>query len=195
MFQERLKLLREESGMMQKEVAEQIGVSERVYSFYETGRFPKNEEIIKKITECFDCTADYLLGISEFRNYEEIKKIHENTELFKQIEDPEALENMKCIFNAVTDIGQSIEGTGCTVTNCLSTVVDSIHEINSSYNSSVEGTESLISEGLQNLKFFEFKAFSTEIIDTVNESIKSMANELANKIKVNLEQDNDKEVL
>ena len=38
-------------------------------------------------------------------------------------------------------------------------------------------------------KFFEFKTFSVEKIETASESIKAMANELANKIKVNLNDD------
>ncbi|MCC8023276.1 MAG: helix-turn-helix domain-containing protein [Clostridiales bacterium] len=186
MFHERLQMLREEYGMMQKEVAERIGVSERVYSFYETGRFPKNEEILKKLAACFGCTTDYLLGVSEFRNYDELKKIGESLELLNQIEDPIVLENMKSILSALGDIGRSAQDKNYAVTSCLHTVTDSIHDIFSSYRASVQAAADTGPGELQNLKFFEFKTLSAEKIDLVTDSIKSMANEFADKIKVDL---------
>ena len=192
MFKERLKILREEAGMMQKEVADQIGVSERVYSFYETGRFPKNEEILRRLTTCFDCTADYLLGISDFRRSTELQEISKSADVFKQIENPNILENAKDIFRVLADIGKNVNQQGYAVAHCLDNVVDSIHEIFSSYNSSVKETANLFSKDLQDLKHFEFKSYSFEKIDLINGSIKALANELANKIKVGLDQNDNK---
>ena len=182
MFQDRIKMLREESGMLQKEVADKVGVTERVYSFYETGRFPKNEGIIKNLARCFDCTTDYLLGVSEFKNYKEVKKIFENTKIFDQIEDPQALESVKRAFNAFADIAKSAGQQTTAFTHCLDGVAAAIHGIFSSYNLSVTKTDDYV-------KLLEFKAASTEKIDSMQESVKAVANELANKIKVNLKND------
>lgn len=59
---ERLKQLREKNGLSQKEMAQMVGVSDRVYSYYEQDRFPKDEEIIKKLAKTLNTTVSYLLG-------------------------------------------------------------------------------------------------------------------------------------
>ena len=64
----RLKELREERGASQKDVSQFVGISERVYSYYEDGRFPKNEEILIKIALYYDVTIDYLLGHSNSKS-------------------------------------------------------------------------------------------------------------------------------
>ncbi len=61
-FGKRLKELREVSKMTQKEVAGKIGVSERVYSYYEDERFPKDERILSALADCFGVSVDYLVG-------------------------------------------------------------------------------------------------------------------------------------
>ena len=182
MFNKRLKILREESGMTQKEVAEKIAISSRVYAYYETERFPKDAETIKKIAILFNCTTDYLLGASEFRNHGEIKNINEIADVFKQIENPQILENAKDIFSALADMGKNAKQQSSAFAHCLDDVVDSIREISSAYNSSVEKVRDYV-------KFLEFKNFSMEKIDSIQESVKVMANELAKKIKINFDDD------
>lgn len=61
-FSKRIRDLRENKGVLQKEVAKHIGVSERVYGFYEAGRFPKDEQILISIANYFDVSVDYLIG-------------------------------------------------------------------------------------------------------------------------------------
>ena len=185
MFNQRLKTLREETGMTQKELADKIGISSRVYSYYENDRFPKDTETIKKIAEFFGCTSDYLLGISEFRNDEEAQKIRESAELLKQIEDPQVLENLKDLINTLAEIGSACDRTLYPVTKTLNTMVNSMNEMVASYRSSLDAIGKLNSQEMKNLKFFEFKALSTEKIDSASESIKTMANDLANRIKIN----------
>lgn len=58
---EKLKLLREKNKMTQKEIAQKINVSERVYSYYEQDRFPKDEEILKKLAEALNTTVSNLI--------------------------------------------------------------------------------------------------------------------------------------
>lgn len=65
-FGDRLKQLRLHKKLKQSEVANAIGVSERVYAYFESGRLPK-EETIRKIVKFFDVTIDMLFG--DYRNY------------------------------------------------------------------------------------------------------------------------------
>lgn len=69
LFGDRLKALREEKELAngikitQKDVGDFIGVSDRVYGYYESNeRFPKDELILGRIADYFNVTTDYLLG-------------------------------------------------------------------------------------------------------------------------------------
>lgn len=62
-FCERLKLIRAENGMTQKDVYGKLGVSPNCYASYEQGRTEPNIDTIVKLCEIFDVSADYLLGI------------------------------------------------------------------------------------------------------------------------------------
>lgn len=77
MFGDKLKILREEKEITQKELGNIIGVSDRVIGYYESNdRFPKEESVLRKISEYFDVSTDYLLGKTDKRNYDyEIKTI------------------------------------------------------------------------------------------------------------------------
>jgi len=64
---ERIKNLREEKRLTQKEIAEKIGVSERVYSYYEKDRFPKDEIILKNIATALGTTVAALIGEDAYK--------------------------------------------------------------------------------------------------------------------------------
>ncbi|WP_241243639.1 helix-turn-helix domain-containing protein [Caldicellulosiruptor changbaiensis] len=70
MFGKRLKELREEKGLTQAELAKELGISVQNLSYYENGREPKYELLIK-IADYFGVTVDYLIGRSEYRTVEE----------------------------------------------------------------------------------------------------------------------------
>lgn len=62
MFGKNLKELRNSRNIIQKDLAEYIGVSRAIISQYESGdKFP-SVETIEKIAEYFGVTIDYLLG-------------------------------------------------------------------------------------------------------------------------------------
>jgi len=183
MFNERLKSVREKSGMTQKEVAEIVGISQRVYAYYETDRFPREEVTIRKLARLFDCSTDYLFGVSDFVNYEEIKSINENVKTFSQIMDPQLSDNLKDIFSSLADIGKGGIEQSYILTSGLCSVAESLREIGMYYSSLVEKITIPIPEEIQKLNFYEFKEFSSKKMETANESIKKMASELANKIK------------
>lgn len=59
---ERIKQMREAKGLTQKEMSEQIGVTERAYVNYEKNRFPREEGTLRKIAKALDTTVAALLN-------------------------------------------------------------------------------------------------------------------------------------
>lgn len=64
-FSEKLKELRKEKNLKQKEVAGQLGVSATCYAGYEQGYREPDFKILKKICLFFDVSSDYLLGLED----------------------------------------------------------------------------------------------------------------------------------
>lgn len=64
-FQERLRLLRSEKGVSQKQVAESLGITETGYRNYETGRRKPTFDVLPGIANFFDVSTDYLFGLSD----------------------------------------------------------------------------------------------------------------------------------
>lgn len=64
-FNENLKRARENSGLSQKDLAEQIGVAKSTYSLYESGRREPNVLTIKKIAKALNVSTETLLGLEE----------------------------------------------------------------------------------------------------------------------------------
>ena len=61
----RLKDLRLEKGLTQKQVAEQLGISSTCYSGYEQGYREPDLKTLIKICKFFEISADYLLGLKD----------------------------------------------------------------------------------------------------------------------------------
>ncbi|WP_427338002.1 helix-turn-helix domain-containing protein [Caloranaerobacter sp. DY30410] len=69
-FADRLKLLREEKNLRQADLAKILNISRQSVSNYENGvRFPNDELLLRRIAEFFDVSIDYLLGVTNIRNY------------------------------------------------------------------------------------------------------------------------------
>lgn len=71
----RLKLLREEKGLIQKDIAKLLNVSIPAINQYENGKRDMSTETVIKLAEYFDVSTDYLLGKSDIRNPEELKNV------------------------------------------------------------------------------------------------------------------------
>ena len=63
----RLKAIRTAAGLSQREMAERVGVSNKVLSFYEQGRNTPDAVFIARFAEANQCSADYLLGLSDVK--------------------------------------------------------------------------------------------------------------------------------
>jgi len=59
---ERIRNLREDSDLKQRELAEILNCSQRVYSNYERGDIDIPTEILIKLSKHYDVSIDYLLG-------------------------------------------------------------------------------------------------------------------------------------
>ena len=67
-FGERLKKLRKQKGLTQKQLAELIGVKNSIISFYEVGDRIPSPEIIIKLSAVLNSSTDYLLGVEKGKN-------------------------------------------------------------------------------------------------------------------------------
>jgi len=57
----RLKELREENNLLQKEVARVLGISERNYSYIETGFTSLKYDVLIKLADFYKVSIDYIL--------------------------------------------------------------------------------------------------------------------------------------
>ncbi|MDR0286707.1 MAG: helix-turn-helix transcriptional regulator [Clostridiales bacterium] len=183
-FATRLRGLMEKKNTTHQQLAYKLNVSRQAVSSYYFGKRQPNFQKLIEIAEYFNVSTDYLLGVTELRNYDEIKEIKQSTEVFAQIEDPLVLEDIKDAFKCLGAIGKSIETHD--LSSHVKTITNSIHNIFLSYRKSMEGTS--VDDPLSKMKYLEFRAFTTDKIDALNESVKIMANELANNIKEGLKQ-------
>lgn len=62
---ERIKKLREDRGLTQLELANQLGKKRVTVSAYESGRIEPPATVIFLLSTIFDVSADFLLGLNE----------------------------------------------------------------------------------------------------------------------------------
>ena len=76
-FNNILKQLRLEKGLMQTKIAEDLGISKSSYSLYESGKREPNMEMLEKIADYFNVDIDFLLGRTNkmFEEYFEQQKL------------------------------------------------------------------------------------------------------------------------
>ena len=61
-FGKRLKELRKQAGLTQKQLASQMNISKSVISYYEQNSRTPSPEVLKKIATIFHVSADFLLS-------------------------------------------------------------------------------------------------------------------------------------
>ena len=62
MYYPRLKDLREDNDLVQKEVASYLGIGQRVYSNYETGKREIPVRFVVLLANYYKTSTDYILG-------------------------------------------------------------------------------------------------------------------------------------
>lgn len=86
-FGNRLKELRIQSGMTQKQLAEKIGITKSVISFYELRERTPSPEILVKLAAEFKVSSDYLLGIEKGKSLDISGLDKEDEKIVKMIVD------------------------------------------------------------------------------------------------------------
>ena len=57
----RIREIREDKDLTQTEVAKKIGITQRNYSYIETGRTMLTEDILVKLADLYNTSTDYIL--------------------------------------------------------------------------------------------------------------------------------------
>lgn len=57
--------LREDAGLSQADIANILNCSQVAYSYYEIGRRDIPTEILIKLAQFYNCSVDYLLGLTK----------------------------------------------------------------------------------------------------------------------------------
>lgn len=71
MFPERLKSLRKETGLTQKEIASKLNISQAAYAQWENGVKRPARENLTTLANILKTSTDYLLGNSELKDPED----------------------------------------------------------------------------------------------------------------------------
>lgn len=64
MYFSRLKDLREDNDLVQKQVASYLGIDQRVYSNYETGKREIPTRFVIALASYYKTSTDYILGLT-----------------------------------------------------------------------------------------------------------------------------------
>lgn len=107
-FGDRLKSYRKYHNYSQCQVAQKLGISQSVYSRYESGSLEPSLSTLKQISTCLNVSIDYLL-----ENYEDYSSIdivdleyyilHGNYSLYSNSPTPDDREMIRNIIKAIFD--------------------------------------------------------------------------------------------
>ena len=88
---QRLSDLRNEAGMTQSKLAEELGVTQQAVNTYENSDKDIMTSTILRIADYFDVSVDYLMGVSESKD---ILEPRSNDECYKRIGDIRRLKRL-----------------------------------------------------------------------------------------------------
>ncbi len=74
-FGNRLKELRLNAGLSQKQLADKLWITKATVSYYELSERNPSPEILIKIAKVFHVTTDYLLGIEDKQKYLDVSDL------------------------------------------------------------------------------------------------------------------------
>lgn len=73
---ERIKNLREDKDLFQKDLAKILDITQRNYSYFETGKSDIPTDILIKLADFYNTSIDYILGrTNEIKPYPRTKRI------------------------------------------------------------------------------------------------------------------------
>lgn len=105
---EKIKMLRSENNMMQKELAKILNIAPPTLTNYEKDHREPNFETLKKLSEIFDVSIDWLLGVVENRT-ETKTKLAKPPEKYKKILDTLGIEDIAIFEDAEMEESDWVE--------------------------------------------------------------------------------------
>ena len=102
MLSERLKTLRSEAKLTQKEIAEKLEVSQQFYAKWESNKSTPASKNLNKLADFFNVSTDYLLGNTDNKkalSFDDLKEAIINSKTFnhRPLTDAERNEIIKMI--------------------------------------------------------------------------------------------------
>ena len=61
----RIKELREDNDLTQQQIADKLGITQRKYSYLETGTQQLTDEILVKLAKFYETSIDYIVGLTD----------------------------------------------------------------------------------------------------------------------------------
>jgi transcriptional regulator with XRE-family HTH domain len=109
MLSRRLKKLRKEKQISQKDLAKKLNLSPSTIAMYETEKRKPDSETLERMSNYFDVSIDYLLGLTDERSSaDKIKKaISDDPELQDAWDQISKRENLQLLFKQTKDMDDS----------------------------------------------------------------------------------------
>lgn len=106
MLGERLKSLRQEKGLSQRDLAKKLNISASAIAMYETSKREPDSELLKRISEFFGVSIDYLLGTTDIPSPTvQIKDaVSDDPELKEFYEEMKERESLKLLFHQTKNL-------------------------------------------------------------------------------------------
>ncbi|MCH4890770.1 helix-turn-helix domain-containing protein [Acidaminobacter sp. JC074] len=126
-FGERLRKIRREQFIRQKQLADHLNIAVSTLSQYENDKRHPNFEILSQISQYFGVTTDYLLGLDESENHDMSKSIDVIDE---QLADRSYQELLHKITNNLVTMSKHNDTKSLRI---FHTLYDSINSISAEY--------------------------------------------------------------
>ena len=107
-----LKKLREEAGLSQQKLADQLGLTQQSIFSYETGAYEPDISTLKRLADYFNTSVDFLIGHTEIRRrIEKVEKFDLNKQEAQIMEEYRSLsakaqKSFQLILASLIDLGK-----------------------------------------------------------------------------------------
>ena len=82
----KLKALRKNSALTQKQIADVIGIDRSTYSYYENGKASPSLEVLVKIAKVFNVTLDYIIYGEESKTVQPVSVLTDNYTSYSKVD-------------------------------------------------------------------------------------------------------------
>lgn len=82
---DRLKLLRDKRGLSQERASKMMGIVRSTYANYEAGNREPDNDTLKKFSEFFEVSTDYLIGNDTIKNNNDHEKNDELLDILSRL--------------------------------------------------------------------------------------------------------------